>query len=341
MSELTIRPVAGIGDIAPGTDLAAVIVAAAPWLADGDVVVITSKVVSKAEGRLVPVPPEAGPDRDAARDAAIDGETARVVARRGPMRIVQTHYGLVLAAAGVDESNVDRSHIVLLPVDPDASAAALRDRIRELGGVDVAVVVSDTMGRPWRIGQTDVAIGAAGINAVRDHRGEADAYGNILDVTQVAVVDELAAAADLVKGKATQVPVAVVRGLRFLTGDAEGGARSLVRAGPEDMFALGTVEARADGLRRAATLPDDVTLGDADLPPGAVEQALATADLKVDMLSASDKRVTLRPVGDPRRPARTGADIHRLRSALAAAGLASAWTDDPEPFGTITVGMPA
>lgn len=338
--QLTIRPVTGIGDVTPGADLAALVVAAAPWLADGDVVVVTSKVVSKAEGRLVPVPPEPGPDRDAARDRAIDAETVRVVARRGPMRIVQTHHGLVLAAAGVDESNVDRSHIVLLPTDPDASAAALRARIRELLGVDVAVIVSDTMGRPWRIGQTDVAIGAAGIGAVRDHRGEPDAYGNILDVTQVAVVDELAAAADLVKGKAEQVPVAVIRGFRG-SAPAEGGARALVRVGPEDMFALGTAEARADGLRLAAGLPDDGPLGDADLPPGAVEHALSTVDTKVDVLTASEKRVTLRPGGDPRRPARAGADIHRLRAALAAAGLASTWTDDPEPFGTITVGMPA
>jgi coenzyme F420-0:L-glutamate ligase/coenzyme F420-1:gamma-L-glutamate ligase len=340
MSEITIRPVPGIGDVTPGADLAALITAAAPWLADGDVVVVTSKVVSKAEGRLVPVPPEPGPERDAARDAAIDGETARVVARRGPMRIVQTHHGLVLAAAGVDESNVDRSHLVLLPADPDASAAALRARIRELSDVDVAVVVSDTMGRPWRIGQTDVAIGAAGIGAVRDYRGEPDAYGNILDVTQVAVVDELAAAADLVKGKASQVPVAVVRGLTFAR-DAEGGARALVRAGPEDMFALGTAEARADGLRLAATLPDDAPFGDADLPPGAVEQALSTVDIKVDVLTASHRKVTLRPGGDPRRPARAGADIHRLRTALAAAGLASTWTDDDSLFGIITVGMPA
>jgi coenzyme F420-0:L-glutamate ligase / coenzyme F420-1:gamma-L-glutamate ligase len=344
MSELTVRPVTGIGDVTPGADLAALITTAAPWLADGDVVVVTSKVVSKAEGRLVPVPPDPGPARDAARDAAIDGETARVVARRGPMRIVQTHHGLVLAAAGIDESNVDRSHLVLLPADPDASAAALRARIRELSDVDVAVIVSDTMGRPWRIGQTDVAIGAAGIGAVRDYRGEPDAYGNILDVTQVAVVDELASAADLVKGKAEQVPVAVVRGLRFPM-PAEGpdtvGARALVRAGPEDMFALGTAEARADGLRLAAALPDDVALGDGDLPPRAVEHALSTVGLKVDVLTASSKRVTLRPGGDPRRPARAGADIHRLRVALAAAGLASTWTDDPDtPFGTVTVGMP-
>src|SRR5688572_24459411 len=154
MAELTVRPVTGIGEVEAGADLAALIAAAAPWLTDGDVLVVTSKVVSKAEGRLVPVPPDPGPDRDKAREAAIDEETVREVARRGPTRIVQTRHGLVLAAAGVDESNVDRSHLVLLPLDPDASARTLRAGLRDRLGVDVAVIVSDTMGRPWRLGQT-------------------------------------------------------------------------------------------------------------------------------------------------------------------------------------------
>ena len=152
MSELTVRPVTGIGDVEPGADLAGLLAAAAPWLADGDVLVVTSKVVSKAEGRLVAVPPDPGPDREKAREAAIDDETVRVVARRGPTRIVQTRHGLVLAAAGVDESNVDRTHVVLLPEDPDASARAIRAGQRDRLGVDVAVIVSDTMGRPWRLG---------------------------------------------------------------------------------------------------------------------------------------------------------------------------------------------
>ena len=345
MAELTVRPVTGIGEVEPGADLAAIIAAAAPWLADGDVLVVTSKVVSKAEGRLVPVPSEAGPAREKAREAAIDGETVREVARRGPTRIVQTRHGLVLAAAGIHESNVDRSRIVLLPEDPDASAGALRQGLRERLGVDVAVVVSDTMGRPWRLGQTDVAIGAAGIGAVRDYRGEPDAHGNTLEVTQVAVVDELAAAADLVKGKADRVPAAVIRGFR--TASVGEGARALVRAAHEDMFAMGTAEARAAGLRAAATLPDAVPFADADLPAEAVHRALSAVDVSVSEVDGHgaplppSTRMVLRPGGDARSPARAGADIHRLRAALAAEGLASAWIDDGTPLGLIAIGMPA
>ena len=345
MTELTVRPVTGIGDVTAGADLAEILAAAAPWLQDGDVLVVTSKVVSKAEGRLVAVPPEPGPEREKAREAAIDDETVRVVARRGPTRIVQTRHGLVLAAAGVDESNVDRSHIVLLPVDPDASARALRQGLRERLGVDVAVVVSDTMGRPWRLGQTDVAIGAAGIGAVRDYRGETDAHGNTLEVTQVAVVDELAAAADLVKGKADRVPAAVIRGFR--TASVGEGALVLVRAAHEDMFSMGTAEARAAGLRAAATLPDTVPFADTDLPTGAVHRALSTVDIPVSEVDPAgaplppSTRLVLRPGGDARSPARAGAGVHRLRAALAAEGLASAWIDDGTPLGLIAVGMPA
>ena len=201
----------GLPEFAPGDDLAGAIAAAAPWLADGDVVVVTSKVVSKVEGRLVRVPP--GADREAARQRAIDAETVRVVARRGPLKIVQTPQGWVVAAAGIDASNVAQDALVLLPEDADASARALRDRLRDLLGVDVAVVVSDTFGRTWREGLTDVAVGSAGIAALTDHRGAVDAHGNRLETTRVAVVDELASAADLVKGKLAGVPVAVVRGL--------------------------------------------------------------------------------------------------------------------------------
>jgi coenzyme F420-0:L-glutamate ligase/coenzyme F420-1:gamma-L-glutamate ligase len=345
VAELTIRPVTGIGEVVPGTDLATLIAAAAPWLTDGDVLVVTSKVVSKAEGRLVPVPPDPGPDRTKAREAAIDTETVREVARRGPTRIVQTRHGLVLAAAGVDESNVDRSHLVLLPLDPDASARALRQGLRDRLGVDVAVIVSDTMGRPWRLGQTDVAIGAAGIGAVRDYRGEADAHGNKLEVTQIAVVDELAAAADLVKGKADRIPAAVISGFR--TAAVGEGARSLVRAAHEDMFSLGSAEARADGLRTAARLPDAVPFADGELPAGAVQRALSTVDVSVTVVDAPaaplppSTRMVLRPGGDARTPARAGADVHRVRAALAAEGLASTWLDDDTPLGLIAVGVPA
>ena len=211
-----IFPVRGIGDVVPGDDLAELITANAPWLADGDILVVTSKIVSKAEGRLVEVPAD-GPEREAARAAVLAAETARVVARRGPTTIVQTHHGFVMAAAGIDASNVDKTHLVLLPADPDASARRLRAALRGRG-LDVAVVVSDTAGRAWRNGLTDVALGAAGIEPFRDHRGETDPYGNELLITQMAVIDELAAAGELVKGKVDNVPVAVVRGLGLAPG---------------------------------------------------------------------------------------------------------------------------
>ncbi|HEY7177123.1 MAG TPA: coenzyme F420-0:L-glutamate ligase, partial [Micromonosporaceae bacterium] len=183
---LAIFPMTGLGDVRPGDDLAELIAQAAPWLADGDVLVVTSKIVSKAEGNLVPVPPEEGPDREAARAAALAAETARVVATRGPTHIVATRHGFVMAAAGIDASNVDPDHLVLLPKDPDASARALRSALRERFGLDVVVIISDTMGRPWRYGLTDVALGVAGIDAIRDYRGERDAYGNELQITQMS-----------------------------------------------------------------------------------------------------------------------------------------------------------
>src|SRR5919107_410888 len=207
---LAVLPVRGIGDVTAGDDLAELIGNAAPWLRDGDILVVTSKIVSKAEGRLVDVPAD-GPEREAARAELLASETARVVARRGATAIVQTHHGFVMAAAGIDASNVDKAHLVLLPADPDASARGLRAAL--LGrGLHVGVIVSDTMGRAWRNGLTDVALGAAGIEPFRDHRGEIDPYGNELQLTEMAVIDELAAAGELVKGKCDQVPVAVVRG---------------------------------------------------------------------------------------------------------------------------------
>jgi coenzyme F420-0:L-glutamate ligase/coenzyme F420-1:gamma-L-glutamate ligase len=336
---LTVLPIPGIGDVRPGDDLAALITNAAPWLADGDVLVVTSKIVSKAEGRLVALPAD-GPERDAARDAVLDQETARVVARRGQTRIVQTHHGFVLASAGIDASNVDKEHLVLLPTDPDASARELRAALREGYHLDVAVVISDTMGRPWRTGLTDVALGAAGIEAVHDYRGEVDAYGNELQVTQVAVVDELAGAAELVKGKYDQVPVAVIRGLH-LTGAPDGpGAGVLVRSADQDMFSLGTAEARADGLRRAAVLSDVDDLATVPVGPAVVRRALdliGSAALTVLDAGVRDKLrdefpglpggelVHVHAEADPISCARAGAELHRLRAALAAEGLASAW----------------
>jgi len=251
---LEILPVRGIGDVVAGDDLAELITTAAPWLADGDVLVVTSKIVSKAEGRLVEVPAD-GPERDAARAATLAAETKRVVARRGPTTIVQTHHGFVMAAAGIDASNVDKTHLVLLPTDPDASARRLRADLAARG-LRVGVIVSDTMGRAWRNGLTDVALGSAGIEPFRDHRGETDPYGNELQITQMAVIDELAAAGELVKGKCDQVPVAVVRGYPHAGRADHEGAAALLRDAESDMFSLGTAEARAAGLRAAARLPE-------------------------------------------------------------------------------------
>jgi coenzyme F420-0:L-glutamate ligase len=246
---LEILPVLGIGDLRPGDDLAATISAAAPDLRDGDVLVVTSKAVSKTEGRLLVLDSDDPDSREAARQAAIDAETVRVVAQRGTLRIVETRHGLVLAAAGVDESNVARCEIALLPIDPDTSARLLRDALRELRGVDVGIIVSDSMGRPWRDGITDLAIGVAGLSAISDPRGQRDAYGNVLEVTRVAVADEVAAAGDLVKGKLGGVPVAIVRGLApgGKLDDDGLGSRPLIRPSADDMFRLGTAEAIAKG----------------------------------------------------------------------------------------------
>ncbi len=242
---LEVHPVTGLPDIRPGDDLAQLLADAFPYAA-GDVVVVTSKVVSKAEGRLIP----AGTDREATRLQAVEDETVRVVARRGTTTIAETRHGLVMAAAGVDGSNVRGDEIALLPLDPDASARALRDDLVRLTGVQVAVVISDTMGRAWRVGQTDQAIGVAGIAPVRDARGTLDAHGHLLEVTEIALADEVASAAELVKGKADGVAAAVVRGLRY---DDDGRpATALTRPSADDMFRLGTREAHLEtvGLRR-------------------------------------------------------------------------------------------
>lgn len=240
---LEIFGVAGVPEVAPGDDLVALLADAcagpgAAALRDGDVVVVTSKIVSKAEGRVL-----AGTDRE----KAIDAETVRVVARRthpgGETRIVETRQGLVLAAAGVDASNTPKGTVLLLPEDPDASARRLRAGLRARCGADVAVVISDTLGRPWRMGLTDAAIGLAGLPPLDDLRGRTDAHGNRLDATVTAVADEVAAAAELVKGKLAGVPVAVVRGLGHLVTDDDGpGARALVRPAAEDMFRHGAAD---------------------------------------------------------------------------------------------------
>ena len=243
---LTVWAVEGLPEFVAGDDLVAIIGdAVAGDLVDGDILAITSKIVSKAEGRLLVAED---------REEAITAETVRVVASRvhpgGVTRIVENRLGIVLAAAGVDSSNTPDGHVLLLPEDPDASARALCAALRERFGVRVGVVVSDTLGRPWRQGQTDVAIGAAGIRVLDDLRGTNDANGRRLDVTVAATADEIAAAADLVKGKAGGLPVAIVRGLGHVVADLDQpGARALVRPAAEDMFRLGTQEAWDEGYR--------------------------------------------------------------------------------------------
>jgi coenzyme F420-0:L-glutamate ligase/coenzyme F420-1:gamma-L-glutamate ligase len=276
---IEIRPVTGLPDFRPGDDLAGALAAAAPWLADGDVLVVTSKVFSKVEGRLVAAPLD--PDeRDAARRVLVAAQTERFVARRGRTVIVANPLGIVQAAAGVDGSNVRRDELALLPEDPDASAARLRAELKVRLGVHVAVVVTDTLGRTWRVGQTDVAIGAAGLTVLHRYGGAVDAEGNELLVTEVAVADELAAAGDLVKGKLGAVPVAVVRGLAPV--DDGSAARDLVRPLDEDLFWLGTDEALAQGRvegHREAVLLRRSTRDFAEEPvdPDALRRAVGTA----------------------------------------------------------------
>ncbi|ONM46121.1 coenzyme F420-0:L-glutamate ligase [Nocardia donostiensis] len=250
-TELRILPITGLPEFRPGDDLAEHIAARAPWLADGDVLVVTSKIIAKVEGRIVAAPTDPA-ERDAARRALVEQEAVRVLARKGRTLITENRLGIVQAASGVDGSNVESGELVLLPADPDGSAKGLRSELTTRLGVDVAVVVTDTMGRAWRNGQIDAAIGSSGLRVLHDYAGTVDGQGNELQVTQVAVADELAAAADLVKGKLGSVPVAVVRGLAVV--DDGSSAADLVRRGSDDLFWLGTAEAIERGRGEAVLL---------------------------------------------------------------------------------------
>ncbi|WP_193335960.1 coenzyme F420-0:L-glutamate ligase [Devosia beringensis] len=264
----------GLPEVAAGDDLVALIIDAVTAqavddpeaaLRNGDILVVTSKIVSKAEGQQFPA---------SQREQMIAQETVRVVAERvhpgGVTQIVETRHGLIMAAAGIDTSNVPEGVALRLPVDPDASAQALCDGLQARLGLRLGIIITDTLGRPWRVGQTDVAIGAAGVVVTDDMRGGVDANGRPLQVTITVLADELAGAADLVKGKVSGIPVAVVRGLaRLVTDKPTPGARSLVRSVDEDMFRFGSAEAYRLGYDAAlAELRD----GDHILPKRVKQQ---------------------------------------------------------------------
>ena len=337
-------PIPGLPELRPGDDLAGLLCESAPWLRDGDILVVTSKAVSKVEGRLLPVPADAE-GRERARQQAVEAETVRVVAQRGATRIVVTPHGWVMAAAGVDASNLAPGEIALLPLDPDASALALCEAIADRAGVRVAVVISDTIGRTWRRGLTDVAIGVAGMAAVADLRGRLDTSGIPLLVTEIAIADEVAAAADLVKGKLSGVPAAVVRGLTPPKDDGQGSA-SLRRPTTEDMFALGTrdvVRTRrpANGFGRegvdeavvrsaieAALLATELTEGLEPLPDNPWRGTIDGADARAVRLLGQAAAVVVPVIPDAAEDeaiTRLGMAISALLIQLHAEGFSASW----------------
>jgi coenzyme F420-0:L-glutamate ligase/coenzyme F420-1:gamma-L-glutamate ligase len=318
---LEIWGIEGFPEVSAGDDLAVLVIRADPGLRDGDVLVVTSKVVSKAEGRVV----------RGSREDHLAAESVRVVASRSFTAIVETRHGLVMAAAGIDASNVPDGHVALLPVDPDRSAENIRRTLRAELGVDVAVIISDTMGRAWRDGVTDAAIGASGLDVLWDLRGLHDTEGHVLEATVVAVADELAAAADLVKGKLAATPVAVVRGFPLQRNVSDDGAYRLIRRSADDMFRLGTREARHSVVADSAPVEaghDDVAAVD----ESAVRRAVAAVTTHGVELRGSEAGGIVAVTGDPLA---AGVAVGRLLAALAAEGLRGQWPVDP-PAGATT-----
>jgi coenzyme F420-0:L-glutamate ligase len=340
---LEVLPVTGMPEVGEGADLAALILDALgpDALRTGDVVAVTQKAVSKAEGRMVPAPD--------GKASWVDRETVRVVARRDDMVIAETRHGLVCASAGVDESNVPAGMVTLLPQDPDASAARIREAFRTRAGVEVGVIVTDTFGRPWRRGLVDVAIGSAGLPAVLDLRGTPDALGRPLEVTVIALADQVAAAAGLVMSKAESVPAAVVRGI--MADGAHGTASELVRPPEEDLFRFGPLEALS--ARRTVrefgpgTVPREALLRSvaaaltAPVPHGSRHPAKPWAWVLLESQPARRRYLdAMAGTASTRRPSSGGWRARRRSWA----GLrywqspTSAWT---EPTGTPTSGGPS
>ncbi|NYD40943.1 coenzyme F420-0:L-glutamate ligase [Nocardioides panaciterrulae] len=300
----------GVPEVHAGDDLAALLLPLVDPV-DGDVVVVTSKVVSKAEGRV----------RPGTREEALPGETARVVARRGPTTIARTRHGLTMAAAGIDASNTVAGTVVLLPEDPDGSARALRRALRERAGVNVGVVVTDTAGRAWREGQTDIAIGAAGVRVLEDFAGRTDAHGNTLAVTAPAIADEIAGAAELASGKLGGRPFAVVRGLarHVLPPEQDGpGAAALVRREGADLFGYGAREAVVRAL--AGDPADRVCFGAAASAGELVEALRTVLGSGLDVVPEGPDAVSL-----------AGRDVDAC--AVTAVAFAHGWRADDAPAG--------
>lgn len=341
--KVEILPVEGLPEFRPGDDLSGAIAGAARWLRSGDIVVVTSKVVSKVEGRLVRVPADPE-ERDRIRRRLVFDESVRIIARRARTLITENRLGIVQAASGIDASNVATNELALLPADPDASALALRNGLRERLGVEVAVVITDTMGRAWRVGQTDAAIGSSGLKVLHGYRGQVDRQGNELAVTEIAVADEVAAAADLVKGKLGALPVAVVRGLTIGSETSETSrARDLVRPVDEDLFRMGTEEAITQGRREAVLLVSAGPFTDEPVAEDVLRDAVAAtlafagpvrfahvAEQRkrlLDELAIDAPEVVL--VGGPEFEA--GSAVRALVVALAAEGLGAYWVPIPAP----------